>query len=109
MTVIRSATLEDLPGVYRVCLQTGDSGRDGTALYRNPDLLGHVYAGPYVVGEPELAFVVADEHGVAGYVLAAEDTRAFEAWAETSWWPNLRSHPLVLSACTREISHAETR
>lgn len=82
--------------MYRVCLQTGDSGRDATALYRNPDLLGHVYAGPYIVGEPELAFVVADEHGVAGYVLAAEDTRAFEAWAESNWWPNLREqYPLA--------------
>lgn len=76
--------------MYRVCLQTGDSGRDGTALYRNPDLLGHVYAGLYVVGEPELAFVVADERGVAGYTFAAEDTRAFEAWAESNWWPTLR-------------------
>lgn len=77
--------------MYRVCLQTGDSGRDGTAHYRNPDLLGHVYAGPYVVGEPELAFVVADEKGVAGYTFAAEDTRAFEAWAESNWWPTLRA------------------
>lgn len=36
----------DLPGMYRVCLQTGDSGRDATALYSDPDLLGHVFAAP---------------------------------------------------------------
>ena len=90
MTAIRSATLQDLPGVYRVCLQTGDSGRDATSLYRNPDLLGHVYAGPYVVGEPDLAFVVADDLGLAGYTFAAADSRAFEAWAELEWWPGLR-------------------
>ena len=90
MLTLRPATLHDLPGVYRVCLETGDAGRDATALYRNPDLLGHVYVGPYVVGEPELATVVADRDGVAGYLLAAADTVAFEAWAERSWWPALR-------------------
>jgi ribosomal protein S18 acetylase RimI-like enzyme len=90
MDAIRPAALQDLPGVYGVCLATGDSGRDATKLYRNPDLLGHVFAGPYVVGQPETSFVVADAQGVAGYVLAAEDTRAFESWAESHWWPLLR-------------------
>ena len=91
MSLIRTATLHDLPGVYRVCLQTGDSGRDATGLYRNPDLLGHVYAGPYVVGQPELALIVADADGVCGYLLAAEDTRVFERWQEEEWWPSLRA------------------
>jgi len=89
MSIIRPAGLHDLPGAYRVCLQTGDSGRDATLMYRNPDLLGHVFVGPYIVGQPELALVVADQ-GVAGYLLAAADTRAFERWAEAEWWPALR-------------------
>jgi len=93
--VIRAALPMDLPGAYRVCLLTGDSGRDGTALFRNPDLLGHVYVGAYIVGEPDLALVVADEDGIAGYCLAAADTRAFEAWCEARWWPVLRDqYPL---------------
>ena len=50
-----------------------------------------MYVGPYVVGEPELALVAADEEGVAGYCLAARDTRAFAAWGESSWWPALRA------------------
>jgi ribosomal protein S18 acetylase RimI-like enzyme len=87
---IRPASLHDLPGVYHVCLATGDSGKDATGLYRNPDLLGHVFVGPYVVGQPDLALVVADAEGVAGYCLAAADTRAFEAWEEEHWWPVLR-------------------
>jgi len=91
MTQIRRATLQDLPGVYRVCLLTGDGGGDASAQFRNPDLLGHVFVGPYVVGEPDLALVVADDDGVAGYCLAARDTRAFGAWAEASWWPPLRA------------------
>lgn len=96
MTQIRSASLQDLPGVYRVCLQTGDSGRDATGLYRNPDLLGHVYVGPYLVGQPAHAFVAADAQGIAGYTFAAIDTRAFEAWEESEWWPSLREqYPLT--------------
>jgi ribosomal protein S18 acetylase RimI-like enzyme len=90
MTRIRLAGPHDLPGAYRVCLLTGDSGRDGSALFRNPDLIGHVYVGPYLVGRPELALVVVDLEGVAGYCLAAEDTRTFEAWEEACWWPVLR-------------------
>jgi GNAT superfamily N-acetyltransferase len=91
MIEIRPATLHDLPGTYRVCLVTGDAGNDATAQYRNPDLLGHVYVGPYVVGEPGHALVAADEDGVAGYCLAARDTLAFAAWAESAWWPSLRA------------------
>ena len=95
MHVVRPATVRDLPGTYRVCLLTGDAGQDGTALFRDPDLLGHVYVGPYIVGEPDLALVVADEAGVAGYCLGARDTRAFEAWEEAEWWPPLRDqYPL---------------
>jgi len=95
MSTIRAATLQDLPGTYRVCLLTGDAGRDATEMYRNPELLGHVFVGPYVVGQPDLASVVVDDDGVAGYGLAAFDTRAFEQWAEASWWPALReSYPV---------------
>lgn len=90
MTEIRRATLHDLPGAYRVCLLTGDAGQDATGQYRNPDLLGHIYVGPYIVGEPDLALVAADDDGVTGYCLAARDTRAFADWAEHSWWPPLR-------------------
>jgi ribosomal protein S18 acetylase RimI-like enzyme len=95
MSPIRPASLHDLPGVYRVCLETGDSGRDASTLFTNPDLIGHVFVGPYVVGQPDLAFVVVDRDGVGGYCLAAADTRAFEAWAESHWWPRLREqYPL---------------
>ena len=58
--------MRDLPGAYRVCLLTGDAGRDASTIYRNPELLGHVFVGPYIVGQPDLALVVADEVGIAG-------------------------------------------
>lgn len=86
----------DLPAMYRVCLLTGAAGQDATGRYRNPDLLGHVYCGPYPVADPGLAFVVADDDGPAGYVLGTADTLAFEEWQERRWWPVLRAqHPLV--------------
>jgi ribosomal protein S18 acetylase RimI-like enzyme len=88
---VRRATLHDLPGAYRVCLLTGDAGMDASSLFRDPDLLGHVYVGPYLVGEPDLALVAADEGGVVGYCLAARDSRALAAWAEREWWPTLRA------------------
>ena len=86
----------DLPGMYRLCLLTGAAGEDATSLYRDPDLLGHVYCGPYPTADPWLTFVVVDEQGVGGYVVATADTAAFDAWCERAWWPTLRAqHPQV--------------
>jgi len=99
MPVIRPALAMDLPGAYRVCLLTGDAGRDGSAQFRNPDLLGHLFVGPYITGEPDLALVVADAKGIAGYCLAVADTRAFATWCEAHWWPTLRAqYPLPADA-----------
>ena len=83
-------------------------------MYRDGDLLGHVYVGPYLVGQPDLALVVADEEGVAGYCLAALDTRAFEAWAEAAWWPALREQYPILDDDSRDaqliaLIHAPSR
>ena len=107
MSQIRPATLQDLPGAYRVCLLTAAAGGDASASYRNPDLLGHVFVGPYVVHSPELARVVVDPEGVAGYVVGAADTRAFEAWAEGAWWPVLRAQYPALGDGTRDAEVIE--
>jgi ribosomal protein S18 acetylase RimI-like enzyme len=81
----------DLEALYRVCLLTADDGEDGTALFRDPDLPGHVYVGPYVTFEPDLALVAEDAGGVGGYTLAALDTPSFEERLERDWWPPLRA------------------
>ncbi|CAN5783606.1 GNAT family N-acetyltransferase [soil metagenome] len=88
---IRPYRPADLDALYRICLATGDDGSDATGRYRDPQLLGHVYAAPYGVLEPELAFVVEDSDGVGGYVLGAADSRAFEERLEREWWPALRA------------------
>jgi ribosomal protein S18 acetylase RimI-like enzyme len=94
--VIRDATPADAPEMYRICLLTGDAGRDATALHAEPDLLGEVYVGPYLQVQPAVAAVAIDEGGSAlGYVLGSPDTLAFAGACEATWWPALRSrHPL---------------
>ncbi|WP_315096267.1 GNAT family N-acetyltransferase [uncultured Cellulomonas sp.] len=93
--VIRSFHPSDLPALYRICLLTGEVGGDASALYRDPDLLGHVYAGPYPIADPGLTFVVVDELGPVGYILGTADTARFEQWLERAWWPTLRErYPL---------------
>ncbi|MDM7829974.1 GNAT family N-acetyltransferase [Cellulomonas edaphi] len=87
---IRPFHPSDLGAIYRICLLTGLAGGDSSHLYRNPELLGHVYAGPYPVADPSATFVVADDEGVAGYIVATADTAGFERWREESWWPVLR-------------------
>ena len=88
--VLRSYALPDLPALYRVCLLTGDAGANASRLYSDPDLLGHIYLGPYLALEPKLAVVLADSAGVAGYAVGTADTRAFEQRAEREWWPLVR-------------------
>jgi ribosomal protein S18 acetylase RimI-like enzyme len=96
MLRIEAAGHHDLAGAYRTCLLTGEAGQDATALYRDPDLLGHAYVGPYISRGVDTQLVVVDEAGVAGYLLSADDTAAFEAWAEEAWWPALRQrYPII--------------
>jgi ribosomal protein S18 acetylase RimI-like enzyme len=90
VTTLRTATVHDLPGVYRVCLQTGLSGHDATGAYSDPDLLGHIWAGPYLVFPDAVAMVLQDDHGVAGYCVGVPDTTAFGRWVEDVWLPPLR-------------------
>ena len=90
MFTIRPATPADLGDFYRICLETGDSGLDATGLYADPQLLGHVYAAPYLLHAPDFAFVLQDEAGAAGYVIGVPDSQAFEATLDREWWPALR-------------------
>jgi ribosomal protein S18 acetylase RimI-like enzyme len=92
MVEIRGYEPDDLDALYRIALATGRAGGDASALYRDPRLIGHVYAGPYATLFPELVLVAEDADGVAGYILGALDTRTFESRQEAEWWPALRRH-----------------
>ncbi len=90
MVEIRAFRPADLEDLYRICLATAAGGDDASALYRDPRLVGHVYAAPYAVLSPLTVFVAEDSHGVGGYIVGAPDTRDFESRLETEWWPGLR-------------------
>ncbi|MBS0273331.1 MAG: GNAT family N-acetyltransferase [Proteobacteria bacterium] len=90
MPQIRPLRREDRDALYAICLKTGDAGQDATALYRYPELLGHLYAGPYAALEPKSGFVLEDEGGIGGYIVGARDTYMFENKLEREWWPELR-------------------
>ena len=89
--MIRPVRSDDLDALHAICLQTGDHGADATAHYQDPRIIGEIYAAPYAVLEPGLAFVAEDSDGVAGYIVGTRDTRAFEARCEAEWWPGLRT------------------
>lgn len=90
MPALRPSIPADLPALYAIALATGHHGEDASALHKNPRLVGHIYAAPYAVLEPGLALVAEDEEGVAGYVVGALDTAAWEERLERDWWPGLR-------------------
>jgi GNAT superfamily N-acetyltransferase len=91
---IRPASADNRPILSRICLLTGDAGQSGEGQYHFPELLGLVYAEPYVVVPPWFGFLLvctesdgSDE--VVGYVLGTPYTRAFESAIEKTWYTHL--------------------
>ena len=91
---IRLCQPKDEEAVYEVCLKTGDGGQDATRLYEDPKALGHIFVGPYMRLEPDLAYVLEDSSGVCGYVLGAFDSKKFYDAYLHQWLPRIRKqHP----------------
>ena len=85
---IRQATKSDQERLYEICVLTGDSGKDATGIFQQPDLLGDIWVGPYLHLSPEHCFVVQRETGEAlGYCIATLDTTSFETVTAAMWWP----------------------
>ncbi|MFJ6214114.1 GNAT family N-acetyltransferase [Streptomyces sp. NPDC092296] len=92
--IIRGYLPTDRRDVYEVCLRTAAAGGDATGIYRDPDLMGDNFAGPYLHLEPELAFVLDDGGRVVGYVLGTSDTAAFAVAFRRAWLPRVADrHP----------------
>ena len=85
--LLRAANLTDLPGLLRVCLETGDSGKDATHLHKLPDLVGDIYVAPYVLHEPDFAYALVSEERVVGYLLGVLNTKTFENILVEKYWP----------------------
>ncbi len=101
---IRPYRSSDLADLYRICLLTGDSGKDASQLYQDPNLLGHFYAAPYGVLEPDLTFLLEDDlsaqgGGGCGYILGTRDSHTFEQRMNGEWLPPLlERYPLPLES-----------
>jgi ribosomal protein S18 acetylase RimI-like enzyme len=84
---IRTATLADEERLYEICILTGDSGKDATSIFQQPNLLGDIWVGPYLHLSPEYCFVVDDNAQAVGYCIATLDSTSFETVAAAVWWP----------------------
>src|SRR5690606_19383774 len=86
--VIRPYRPSDRAALFDVCVRTADAGGDATGMLPDDELWGLLYAVPYAERHPDLCWVVEAEDGrVIGYVVATDDTDAFEQWFRDEWWP----------------------
>ncbi|GAB3601447.1 GNAT family N-acetyltransferase [Microbacterium tumbae] len=85
---IRPYRPEDRAALFEVCVKTADIGADATGILSDDELWGLLFAVPYAQRHPDLCWVVEAEDGrVVGYIVATDDTDAFEQWFRTEWWP----------------------
>lgn len=106
---LRPLESRDIAALYAISLATGLTGGDASALYADASLMGAIYSVPYAVLSPETAFVVEGRSGVAGYVVGALDTLAFEAQLEAVWWPPLRERYVEPPPARRAVWMADER
>ncbi|KAI0750824.1 acyl-CoA N-acyltransferase [Daedaleopsis nitida] len=91
---IREARTADSPVLNRICLLTGNAGQSAESLHTHDELIGLMYADPYVHLPATCGFVLVDRakaDAVVGYILSAYDTRAYEQAALADWWPRVRT------------------
>lgn len=91
---IRPFHPSDMYMLYRICLETGADGGDATGTI-DEEILGHFFAAPYAVIEPEVCFILTADGAPCGYIVGTSDSRRFALACETVWWPPLRDkYPL---------------
>ncbi len=110
MLNIRRFRSDDLDALYGISLATGLAGGDASHLYADPKLMGHIYAAPYALLEPQLALVIEDSEGIAGFAVGTTDTTAWEQRLEQMWWPSLRErYAMPAAADASEWTHDQRR
>jgi ribosomal protein S18 acetylase RimI-like enzyme len=87
--LIRRYEERDLAAVYDICVRTADAGGDARGKYSSDDLMPDLFAGPYVVLEPDFAFVLDDGDRAVGYVVGTPDTAGFVRAYRERWIPRL--------------------
>jgi ribosomal protein S18 acetylase RimI-like enzyme len=94
---IRPYRDSDLAAVYDICVETANAGKGARGRYSTDDLVPDTVAGPYVVLEPEHAYVLDNGERAVGYVIGTADTPAFVAAYRKRWMPRLRTRYQPLS------------
>ncbi|MFE0461148.1 GNAT family N-acetyltransferase [Kitasatospora sp. NPDC058965] len=87
--IIRPYRPTDRAALADICVRTGLAGGDSREVYPDPELLPSIFAEPYAVLEPGLAFVVDDGERAVGYVLGAADTGEFVRRFRGEWLPRV--------------------
>ncbi len=77
--------------LYNVC----------SSLYR--------FVGPYTFFSPSLSFILEDDIGVCGYVLAALDSRSFYDQFVTEWAPEVAKRYPLPHVGIKELTPEEVR
>ncbi|KAI0729415.1 acyl-CoA N-acyltransferase [Fomitopsis betulina] len=110
---IREARALDSTAVSRICLLTGDAGSSAEHLHSFGELIGLMYAEPYVRLPAGFGFVLVDpdkHDAVVGYVLGTADTRLFEQQASESWFPEVQKrYPPHSLQADRPLKPADER
>lgn len=88
--IIRPYRLDDYEAVGRVCVLTGDSGKDASGKFFSDELLPALYAYPYVLFAPEMARVVELDGEVVGYIVGVPNVREFSTWWKREWTPRFQ-------------------
>jgi ribosomal protein S18 acetylase RimI-like enzyme len=89
VATVRPYRPDDLPAVREICVRTGYRGTDARGVVTDTALLPDIFAEPYVVYDPGLAFVADDGGTAVGYILGTADTAAFTAWFRDTWLPEI--------------------
>jgi ribosomal protein S18 acetylase RimI-like enzyme len=88
--VIRAYQTGDRDAVYDVAVRTGAAGQDARGRYSTDDLIGDIYAGPYLQLEPEHAYVLDNGSRPVGYVIGTASTTGYVAAYRDRWLPLMR-------------------
>ncbi|XP_014662166.1 PREDICTED: protein O-GlcNAcase-like isoform X2 [Priapulus caudatus] len=89
---IRPYLSSDEDIVYDICVKTCDDGLDGSEMFLDaPRLIGDKFVGGMVTLSPEYSFVVDDDEGPCGYMLAVLDSKEYFAKYEAVWIPEMRA------------------
>lgn len=87
MARIRAFREDDASALASVCIRTADAGHDASGVLIDDEIWPDVFLNPYLVRHPDLALVVETDGSPSGYLVCAPDTRSFEDWFATTWWP----------------------